>query len=93
MLKNCTRRLRVEAQIAERGYATWEDIMQLLEVFPYFNAMYFQYNNGDIGNLRRMMCEDGYKLSYESYVEMFSEFVGEYLYCHNRHLYKQIMFE
>lgn len=92
-MKNCSQRLRIEAQIAERGYANWEDITQLLEVFPYFNSMYFQYNDGDIDNLRRMMCEDGYKLSYKNYVEMFSEFVGEYLYMHNRDLYKQIMFD
>ena len=93
MLKNCTRRLKVEAQIAERGYANWEDIVQLLEVFPYFNAMYFQYNDGDIGNLRRMMCEGGYKLSYESYVKMFSGFVRDHLYYHDRDLYNQIMFK
>lgn len=86
-------RLRIELQAAERGYFTWEDIMSLLEVFPEFKAMYFQYNDGCMGNLKSMMLEDGYKITYKSYVEMFSEFVGEYLYSYEKGLYDKIMFE
>lgn len=93
MNKNCALRLRIESQIAEKGFADWEDIINLLGVFPEFKAMYFQYNDGCMENLRSMMLEDGYTISYKSYVEMFSEFVGENLYGYERALYNKIMFE
>lgn len=92
MGKNCAVRLRIESQIAERGYASWEDVINLLEVFPEFKDMYFQYNDMCMGNLKSMML-DGYTINYKSYVEMFSDFVGVYLYSCNKGLYNKIMFE
>ena len=91
--KDSILRLKIELQAAHRGYFTWEDIISLVEVFPEFNTMYFQYNGISVAELRVKMCEEGYKLSYTTYIDMFSEFVGGYLYTYEKNLYNMIMFE
>lgn len=91
--KDSVLRLKIELQAAHRGYFTWEDVRSLVEVFPEFESMYFQYNELGVEDLYRRMSEDGYTLRYKDYIEMFSEFVGEYLCAYNRPLYNKIMFE
>lgn len=91
--KDSVLRLSIELQAAHRGYFTWEDVRSLVEVFPEFNEMYFQYNDIAVAELRVMMCEDGYKLRYTAYIDMFSKLVGEYLCAYEKSLYNKIMFE
>jgi hypothetical protein len=91
--KDSVLRLKTELQAAHRGYFTWKDVRSLVEVFPEFEEMYFQYNGTTVSELKVMMCEDGYKLRYKAYIDMFSKFVGEYLYTYEKSLYNKIMFE
>ncbi len=91
-VKNCVRRLRIESQIAHRGYMTWEDVMSLLEVFPLFSEMYFQYNGESLKELHLRMSEDEYTISYESYVEMFMDLI-HHVECFEKDVYREIMFE
>jgi len=77
-------RLRIELQAASRGWLTWEDILKINSVFPYFGDMYFQYNGSSIEELMYRMCEQGYKLSYKSYIEMFIDFTEQFRYSDTR---------
>ena len=86
-VKKCVRRLRIEAQIAHRGYVTWEDVISLLEVFPLFSEMYGE----TLKELYHRMSEAGYKISYESYVKMFMYFI-HHVECFEKDVYREIMF-
>lgn len=89
--KDSVARLQIELQAASRGWFNWEDILIMDSVFPYFGEMYFQYNGSSVEELKYRMCEQGYKLSYKSYIEMFIDFTEQFRYSDTR-LRQDMMF-
>lgn len=88
---NSVSRLQIELQAASRGWFTWDDVLMLTQVFPYFNKMYFQHNGISMWELRDKMCNEGYKISYKAYMEMFLDLTEQFRYNDPR-LWEEIVF-
>ena len=89
-MKNVTRRLRLEAQVAEKGYLEWEDVLQYTECCVEYTHLFKFFSEGcDLGSLKESMCS-GYKLPYILFKEKEIEFLDDLKNNYNS-LFKYIM--
>lgn len=89
-MKNISRKLRLEAQVAEKGYLEWEDIVQYVECCAEYTHLFKFFAEGcDLGDLREKL-ESGFKISYVLFKEIEIEFLEDLKNNYNS-LFKYIM--
>lgn len=89
-MKYITRKLRLEAQIAEKGYLEQEDVLQYTECCVEYTQLFKSiFERISLEDLRKRMY-NGYKLPYTTFKEKEIEFLEDLKNNHSS-LFKIIM--